>query len=498
MVKNKENMNQMAQVITDYLNKRRADKELKLLKGKPDKKRRGGINSRLVKKNEIMAKRDSSLKEKLEVIKKEKKPKELDPLFFEQQKYHLLRELAGYEAKDIEEEYTETLAAINAEHTAATWLDWAAEKAANVSLATHVAKLTNSSVSATNILDSINCTDSRFLTTSILKKRAVDGAYGNAALAPIATLLQLNDGKKNLAHYVLERDFKAFRAFTRDERQIGQWIDGFLEALDSSAKTSHYLAKQIYFPINDESYHLLLPLKSSSLAQGLFEKFQLFYSKEQKKIRDQRKAGMYSSEIAVRYPQKAVLRVTASQHQNASALNGKRSGRLNLLPSLAPKWKSTLKPPTKGMSLFQDSVSYRTKDRIAEFQRFLLLVKTRKMNVNNPRLHKILLSHLDAIIEALFNYVLNIQNLENQAGWSTESKLKLSHQLWLDPNRLDEEFQEQRRNNDWQQEITKDFSAWLRHRLKHKKLVFSLAHERFWEKIFKRRFQEFEAAQEGK
>lgn len=484
----------IAQEIKRYINARRDDKEQKLLKLKPSKTGKGGINIKLLELADQLAKENKDIEATVKAIKKAKKPKDLTILAFEQDKYIKLLALVAEKAHEVKGEYDEALTIINQKHHIVTWLDWAAEKAKGVSLdTTHVIKLTNAGISgATNIYDKTTSINPRYLTTSSLDNPAIDGAYSNSTLAPIITLLQLSHHNKTLADNILKNDVSSLSVFSDNDEQIKMWMTGFKKAMESSQKKSHYLAKQVYFPHNADGYHLLLPVISSSLAHALYEKFQEYFSEQQKKTRRSRKEGCYSTKIATNYPNKAIIRVTASQHQNVSPLNSKRKGQLVLLSCQPPQWKSQFKPPLTVSSLFEADINSIARKNIKQLQKFLLLVKKKDLNPSDPKLHEYLLNLVDRIIDDLFNYVAGLDQPE-KAGWSEDSILTLSHQLWLDPLKNDDFFQQQRQSKGWKEEIHEDFSLWLNKKLEHKKMLLGTVHEAFWRKIIKQRFREFEA-----
>ena len=467
----------------------------KLLKGKPNKNGVGGINYKLLKKlkNGLSEKAFDDLGQKI---------KDQTALLSEQKKYEMLvskAEKHDLNVKNIIDEYQKLLKKIEDEHDYNAWLSWAAEKADGVSLATHVIKLTHSGISrASCFYDKGTVQKKSYLTTAHIQKPVIDGT-GNAALSPIADLLRLKNRNGTLAEQILADDDSGLAPFAKNREQLGDWISGVKKALDNPQKSSHYLAKQVYFPVADNGYHLLSIVPSSSLCHELFERFQDYWSERQEEARDCKKNKKYSSDLCVRYPNKAALKVTASNPQNVSILNGKRKGQWLLLSCQAPVWKSTTKPPVNKRSLFQGEIHYWSLESSKKLQRLLLTVKNKKLSASNPKIHARLSALVEDIIDLVFDYAASIQNLENQAGWSRNAKkLKRSHQFWLDPFRDGDEFQQLRKSVDWQADICRDFSLWLNKRLEHKRLTFGQTHEAFWQKIFKPRLREFNAVMEVK
>lgn len=80
-----------------------------------------------------------------------------------------------------------------------TWISWAAENAKNVTFATHVTKLTHSSIDSPSFFDKIEVINNRYLSTSSLKNIAIDGAVKGNQYSPIYQFLELELNGNNLA-----------------------------------------------------------------------------------------------------------------------------------------------------------------------------------------------------------------------------------------------------------------------------------------------------------
>ena len=115
-------------------------------------------------------------------------------------------------------------------------------------------------------------------------------------------------------------------------------------------------------------------------------------------------------------------------------------------------------------------------------------------------IRKQITAYLDELVDTLFNYAAEVQNMTQFAGWSTGSHLKREQQLWLDPYRNDPLFQQERATSEWQIRIADDFAFWLKRRLKHEQLVFGDVEHQEWQRLLNRRLsklnsrlREFEA-----
>jgi len=367
------------------------------------------------------------------------------------------------------------------------------KKETNMSLSTHPIKLTHSSISgASSILFNDGVCDAKYLSTASLSIVELDVGYPDAKLAPLGKLLLFLHNEKLIDKIPTIADLDIFRPFAKDAEQYKKWIRGFSLYYRIDTLASHFLAKQIYFPVNND-YHIISPLASSSLDQVIYKKIKCSkgdkkISKECQKSNEQRRKNKYHKDINIWYPRLAVLKVTRSNHSNASLLNGRRLGERYLFPSTPPQWNSTLKPPLNYISLFRGEYEYKVKDEVKSLQKYLLKIKDKKPNIhirNNVR------RNINWIIDTLFNYVAEIQRLKS--GWSQEEgRLKESHRLWLDPYCQDELFQAKRATKVWQDEVCLDFGLWLNKKLEHKEMLFVKINSDRWAKILRGRLREFE------
>jgi len=370
------------------------------------------------------------------------------------------------------------------------WLDWASINAKNISFSTHVAKLTHSSIKASNIYFDKYEKQGRFFSTSSIKNKTLDISKTDAKLSPISTFLQLESENVSIVDKLRKGDLSDIEEFATTKEQLKQWKNDFVDSFNNKKPSSHFLSKQVFFPVED-SYHLVSPLLSSSLIQTIYE---LKTSDDVREINSQKKSKKFHSKISRVYSNVAILQVTPKKslkaHSNVSPLNVKRRGQQYLFPSTPPKWKSFLTPPLNSTSLFRGEYERKVWSQIKELQEYLLKIKDNKPNMyikDNVR------RNINWIIDILFNYVAEIQNLNELRGWSQEEgKLKESHRLWLDPYCEDELFQTKRAKNEWQDEVCRDFGLWLNKKLEHKEMLFVKINSDRWAKILKGRLKEFE------
>lgn len=387
---------------------------------------------------------------------------------------------------------------INEKYNYANWLDNAASNALNISFATHIAKLTHSSISgASNIYFDTVDKGHLYFSTSSLKDKIIEVSQSNNLYAPIGKMLQLENSNSSLSHKLKQGDLSDLSEFAQDEEQLEKWKLGFSKVFADRKPVTHYLAKQTYFPVDADEYHIINPMQSSSLDQAIFEKVNFVkFSSEMTEIRKSKREEKYNSNLEIRYPKIAILKVTQSNHGNATPLNGKRGGKRYLFRSSPPVWEYSFKPPLKQENLFDGDFNNLAWRKAKELQTYLIklnyVMDKQGRKFGNKQIRDKVKDSINELIEILFDYAAQVQNLKSQKGWSIESKLIEAHQLWLDPYRDDTEFQEKRSSGHWQEKVCKDFGLWVNKKLEYKKMKFAKFESDKWAKLLKNRLKRFE------
>ncbi|WP_412486799.1 type I-F CRISPR-associated protein Csy1 [Shewanella chilikensis] len=486
--------------IANYLAERRDGKLEDYLKSKPQKKKdkvSKGINIRLANIVRRLTDQNQAVKE----IERTKKAKEQTALAFQQEKYNNLLALIDTDSTDnelieVKQEYSQAVSELERQHNPSIWLDEWTKKAKDISFATHVAKLTHSSSKGSSILDSTKSEKYGYLTTNKLIEIEVDTASSNAASLPIADILKIEYEGVSVLDCVKAGDTSLFDAFTDDKTQIENWVVELKQAYDSDAKRSYFLSKQVYFPLDDGRYHLLLPLTSSSLAQAIHDEQRRYFNDEQTQARAQKKEQKYSAVTIVSYSNKARLNVTASNHSNASALNGKRGGKLTLFSAQPPKWQVTTRNyKDQNESALFKALAYELKQPIAELNTYLTLLKKKDLSDSQPTRAAAITRKVQAISHGLFDYIMLI-NANEQHGWTQTSNLPLLYQLLFEPYRDDNLAKAEKVSKEWQSVISKAFGCWLNKRLDKKLLQLNTLHSELWTRLFAQELREFVALQE--
>lgn len=397
---------------------------------------------------------------------------------------------------EIQSEINDKQQEISNKYSPSVWLTWAADNAKNVSFATHVPKLTHSIINSPAFFDTSTDTKETHLSTASLNSAAIDGAVRGNQYSPVYQLLELEKNGKKLASEFNDPETQVLASFAETSEQLQNWNLGFAAALSDGKPKAHFLLKQTYFPLEQEqtatnNYHLLCNLVSSSKAQALFE-FSRRNTNESFKLRNNRK---YSAETYFNFPNRAAISITASNHGNASQLNGRRGGRLGLYSCQPPIWQSQFKPPIYTRSFFYKlSTNYAVQENLQYLASFLTRFDNLQLSIKDPKRLRWVEEWLENLVDEVIVYVKSIQAFP--AGWSAteDIKLKIEHQILLDCYRNDEEFLALKAASNWQTVIRQDFAAWLNNRLfRAHKFTTTDAHTNLWTKLFDANFREFMA-----
>lgn len=485
-----DNAQQLAALIFSYIASRRDKKVESFYKDKPKKNKQGivtngAINIRLAS---MVSATVPDQKDAVKNIEKSKKEKTQTPLVFQEDKYQQLLSLLPEPITDdeilaLKDELDRFLIDLENEFNPITWLNEWTSKASDISFASHVAKLTHSSSKSSSILDLTTQSSPRYLTTNSLQSPEIDTASSNAASLPIADILKLSVNDVSVLECIKSGETDFLKHITDDDKTINTWCKVLKQAYDSTQKSSYFLNKQVYFPVGDNRYHLLLPLTSSSLVQAIHREHQKYFTDEAKEDRKLRKNQKYSANEVRSYPNKAVIHVTGSNHSNASALNGQRGGRVKLFPALPPQWQSRNRSIARKTSLFDEQLSYRLKNQIDDLKNYLHVLKKQQLSISKPDRNGAVVGKLTAISDEFFNYILEIQ-LQEVAGWTIDSDLPVEQQMLLEPNREDEAAKVAKLAKDWLTMLSQSYARWLNKQLNNKQLGLTKIQAQLWREHF--------------
>lgn len=351
----------------------------------------------------------------------------------------------------------------------ASWLDSASKRASQISVATHVLKYTHSDAKGTNIYAKTGSFPgdhiSRYVSTDALYKVPED-VVGNAAAMDVAGLLHLEVNGVTFLDLMAKGDSSPLAPFADSETRLQLWMNGFKSILFDRELSSHTLAKQVYFPVEEGKYHLLAPLYASSLSQALYDRVKEDrFGEKAKDAREHRKKGEYSDTIIVDYPDLAIQTFGGTKPQNISRLNSLRGGKSYLLRSAPPVWKSVKRPPIK-KNAFWKEYERRVIPILRKFKHYLTTVRNLDSNFEiRNQIH----AYVDQLLDWLLLTAAEIQSME--PGWSKASEAPLHERLWLDP--LRDDFKDTRCKEEWKEGISSHFATWVIQKIEDANLKFN-------------------------
>ncbi len=454
-----------------------------------------------------LCKKDAALKQKIGVIKKLKKEKGQNDLVFLSYKYKQIvfevkNNLLLNNIEPLVDKFECVIADLKRRNKYEKWIDWALKNGRGIYLATHVAKLSHSSSKSSSIdyryYNGEKEAKKGYISTLVNESLIIDRAYPDNALSSIAALYNILVGDYYIGDLFRCDAFPFLKIFTNSEKKARQWSKLFRLNIREDEKNSHFLSKQVFFPVNEERYHLLLPLISSSMVHELYLKFQEFFDAGSVQAKKQRKNKKYHPDLVVSFPNRANLKVTQSNHSNASSLNGKRAGRLTLVSTIPPKWTGKQTLPLHQTNLFDRNLGYKLRAEIKDLQDLLRVIKAKEIGLKKPEMYHAIVKDVNNIALALFDEINKINLLSEQKGWTINSNFPLHQQLFFEPEREDETALVEKNTRQWLEQITDDFSAWLNVQLKHKVLNLTPVQQRLWKDIFSSALREYMAMQEVK
>lgn len=359
-----------------------------------------------------------------------------------------------------------------------TWLSDAASRAKNLKVVTHPIKFTHSSIKGASSIcyRPENWGGYHEVGTHTLKNGfQQDFAISDAKHLDVHSFLTgvVIEGKPIL-DWFRESDKDLLAALGEDSVISKSVMDGIRSVfrVETEFSTS-FLAKQVFWlngddPAEDDQYHLLQPMFSSSLEDAVYSQVRasidgMFRARGTKKQDP-------TFEDHHTYPNVVVRNLGGSNEQNVSPRNKSRKGDNHLLSSLPPHWHSDsrikllkIDSVLKGFQWFED---------VNELLRSLIALlepgqdSTYEIRKERKRLEQALVQQL-----ALFGE--NIC-LSQEPGWtrSPDCRLPLCEKLWLDPERVllslrdsheseDADFNAAYHWGDWPDEVAGRFANWL-------------------------------------
>lgn len=368
------------------------------------------------------------------------------------------------------------------------WIADAARRVGQIQQVTHALKYTHPDAKGSNLSVAGNPEAGELLVgTHTLGDKIAPDVVGNAAALDVYKFLRLAVGGKSMLARAVERDPALLAAFSDDADEAAQWMEAFAGLPQPKGQpSSHKLAKQVYWPLEDGGYHLLAPLFPTSLTHLAWNTIREDrFSDAAKAAREAHRERAPHPYGYREYRNTVVQKFGGTKPQNISQLNSERYGENYLLPSFPPTWHSeSSRPPLHVASVFDGLFGYRP--RVREPSRvlrdFLVSVADAGSNIRIRNKRAELVSY---IRDELFQFAAELHELT--PGWSRDPAcgLNTDEQCWLDPWRThdDEDFAALFRRGNWKDEICKRFGNWLNARLDTTRTPMGEDEARHWQTV---------------
>ncbi|MCB5362675.1 type I-F CRISPR-associated protein Csy1 [Pusillimonas sp. CC-YST705] len=360
------------------------------------------------------------------------------------------------------------------------WLSDAARRVSQIQAVTHVLKATHPDArgSSLHVPPTMLPLHAEVGSHSLGEKFSED-VVGNAAALDVFKFLKLEVEGRMLLHWMQQADPDLLTALNPDPDIAHEWLTAFCGLVRVETKlASHSRAKQIYWLVGDkpednDHYHLLQPLFSSSLAHAVHDEIQDARFGEQNKLARQARRNGDAHDTAYRdYRNLIVRKLGGTKPQNISQLNSERGGMNYLLASLPPpRWQSRQSINLHNRESALDALKGIKQVRaiIRQLANFLLSdpPPTMETRLKREGMEQALGAQLPVFAESV--------QMQMGSGWTREGcELDLNEQLWLDPgrtqlkprtepegNQSDVAFNAEYARGVWPDQIAARFANWL-------------------------------------
>lgn len=355
-----------------------------------------------------------------------------------------------------------------------TWLEDASLRISQIRLATHTPKQHHPSSKASAMFYAGQNKSHDFVGSQGLQLEA--DVIGNAAVLDVFKLLRQKFKDVSLLERLLKTDQDFIAALSNNAEQAEIRYQRFLAFSQIPTElNAGRLSKQIYFPVNQDDYHVLVLLYPSALVHRVYQQISHDrFGEQNKTLREARFKGLHYPQESREYPSLLVHNYGGSKPQNISQLNSDRRGSMWLLPSLPPVWQGQLVELPKSGSVFTGYLSNR-KDVKPILNSIIRMY--RKEYKNNDEFRTKRDDLVDQLVDCVIDMSLELQQSAN-SGWTLESQRKFNRaeSFWLDrgyreelfdkedQNTLTDEEQEwleDYRGRDWHTEVGNNFGNWL-------------------------------------
>lgn len=334
------------------------------------------------------------------------------------------------------------------------WLPDAAKRVAQLSMVSHPSKFSHPSAKTSSVIAQVKFAQDGYLRSGNVQYPL--DVFGNAAAMDVYKFLSLD----------LTADSTILDGFERDDPTLKSLIEkssldftslkqSFLVIKndDASSKTDH-LVKQVYFPVENNEYHLLSLLTPSGLITRLKQSIdQLRFSEATKNAKEKRKRNEHDTEGYADIFDLTVTAYGGTQPQNVSVLNSQNAGRAYLLSSCPPilEKRAVRLPKTDFFAQCLYRKNYQ--DSFVQLHKFM------QLDLNNMDIRTAIRNIIQFVIDQVLLQGFKIREFYPE-GWSNQdyySSLPKLQRVWLDSI-----YVEQRENDsEWRNELSEDIARWI-------------------------------------
>ena len=336
------------------------------------------------------------------------------------------------------------------------WLPKAAGRAGQISMSTHPCTFSHPSARKNKngyvspILSNATGDPDGYLRSGNVDVET--DALGNAAALDVYKFLTLkmDDGAALIEH--IKNDSDLARSLLKIKAQSYETLkSGFMAMIDSSddAVTSSKI-KQVYFPIENDQYHLLSVLMNSGIVFQMRHTIDgLRFGDEVKTLRELKRENKVSDDGFMEIYDITTIGYGGTKPQNISVLNNQNGGKAHLLSSMPPVIKKReVRFPKR--NFFGESISaWELKET------FTALDKIFKTDYNNKNIREGREYRYEQIIDMIILKLYRIREAANEQYFEKSSQLKSHQKIWLldEERRLGEE--------EWLEKLLKEIAAWF-------------------------------------
>ncbi len=374
-----------------------------------------------------------------------------------------------------------------AAHDPQNWVPDAARQVRHIQQVTHAIKYSHSDAKGSGLSSPGNPKTGELAVGSHILATLFPDVVGDAAALGVYKFLRLEVNGQSLLDRAIAQDPALAAALSDDADLAGEWMAAFATLPEPNGPpASHKLAKQLYWPLGDGSYHLLAPLFPTALVHTVWAGIREDrFSDEAKAAREAKRENRAHPQGYREYPNLAIQKFGGTQPQNISQLNTERRGENWLLPSLPPTWQSdSIRPPFFTESVFARRFSKRfeVKRLTQALSEFLKRVAKRDSNIHIRDKRAELVGYL---LDELLQFAAELHELDT--GWSRDEKCRLNaaEQCWLDPKRaaIDEDFAARWQQGNWQDEVCLRFGNWLNAAISTDQTPMGQAESEAWQTV---------------